>query len=200
MSRMDLPHRVSLLDKIFIKPAWLGRTANVLALLACFLMQSALCHAWTGKVVAVPEGDLLVISRDGHEKKFRLFGIDCPERGQPFWDKAQGLVGFLTEEKVVDVTPLFLGAEGVEKVLIRIEGTKDYLNQQLVAYGLAWVKPDECNSRLCTDWKKLQKMARSRSVGLWADPRPIPPWDWKRAQWREIIEGRELRRKGQTSR
>ncbi|MCE5336439.1 MAG: thermonuclease family protein [Desulfobacteraceae bacterium] len=159
------------------------------------LCHYAACDAWTGKVVAVPEGDLLVISRDGQEKKYRLFGIDCPERGQPYWDKAQGLVGFLTEDKVVDVTPLFLGVEGFEKVLVRIEGTRDYLNQQLVAYGLAWVKVGECNSRMCSDWKKLQKMARSRSVGLWADPRPIAPWDWKRVQWKEIINGREMRRK-----
>lgn len=153
------------------------------------------CRAWQGRVIAAPEGDLLVISHQGQEKKYRLYGVDCPKRGQPYWDKAQALVSFLTQERSVDVTPLFLSNEGFEKVLVRVEGTKDYLNQQLVAYGMAWVKPEECTSHMCTEWKKLQKMARAGSIGLWADRRAVPPWLWRKAQWNEITTGTEKKRK-----
>ncbi len=51
--------------------------------------------------------------------------------------QSTALVSFLTKDRSVDVTPLFLSNKGFEKVLVRVEGAKDYLNQQLVAYGMA---------------------------------------------------------------
>jgi endonuclease YncB( thermonuclease family) len=167
----------------------------------CFILTGFIrAHAWTGQVVSVPEGDLLVISHDGKDQKFRLYGVDCPERGQPYWDKGQSLVSFLTKEQVVDVSALFLGIEGIEKALVRIEGTKDYLNRQLVAYGLAWGKPDECTSHMCSEGKELQNLARVKRLGLWADPRPIPPWEWKKVQWKVVIENKDSQTKSPESR
>ncbi len=159
----------------------------VLLLLSLFIM-ATVCQAWTGRVVRVSEGDLLVISHDGKEKKYRLYGVECPERGQPYWEKALGLVTFLTEDRVVEVNPVYQGLDGYQNVLLRIQGTKEYLNQQLVAYGLAWVRPEECSSHMCAEWKRLQEMARTRLIGLWADKHPIPPWEWKKEHWKELLE------------
>jgi len=43
----------------------------------------------TGKVTSVDDGDTLTISSSGTEHRIRLFGVDCPEHGQPFGDEAK---------------------------------------------------------------------------------------------------------------
>jgi hypothetical protein len=31
-----------------------------------------------------------------------------------------------------------------------------------------------------TELKKLEKEARDARKGLWADPQPVPPWEWRK--------------------
>jgi len=40
------------------------------------------CHAWSGKVVHVADGDTVTVERDGKRVKVRLYGIDTPEKSQ----------------------------------------------------------------------------------------------------------------------
>ncbi len=59
---------------------------------------------------------------------------------------------------------------------IYIEGK--YLNQMIVAEGLAWwykryAPKDE-------DLRKAENDARASKIGLWSHPNPIPPWKFRR--------------------
>jgi micrococcal nuclease len=144
------------------------------------------CHAGMGRVVEILEGDLLVIKADGPQQKIRLYGIACPVRNQPSFSQARVLTTHLTLQKGVEVTPVFTDPDGIVNALVRIEGVKDYLNGQLVGYGLAWVKPTECKARLCDEWRKLEELARQNAIGLWSESAVIPPWDWKKAERMEI--------------
>ena len=55
-----------------------------------------------GKVVKIADGDTLTLLTDGHQIKVRLAGIDTPEKGQPFGNKAkQALVGMVFGKHVV---------------------------------------------------------------------------------------------------
>jgi micrococcal nuclease len=139
-----------------------------------------------GRVVEILEGDLLVIKADGSQQKIRLYGVACPVRNQPFFSQARVLTTHLTLQKGVEVTPVFTDPDGTVNALVRIEGVKDYLNSQLVGYGLAWVKPAECKARLCDEWKRLEELARQNAIGLWSESAIIPPWDWKKAERMEI--------------
>jgi len=31
------------------------------------------------------------------------------------------------------------------------------------------------------DYDRAETQARSRRIGLWSEPNPVPPWDWRRA-------------------
>ena len=53
------------------------------------------------------------------------------------------------------------------------------VNHALVKEGWRWWyrKYAPGNSEL----EKLEKEARGRRKGLWADPQPVPPWEWRRS-------------------
>jgi len=52
------------------------------------------------------------------------------------------------------------------------------LNQDLVKRGWRWryrkYAPGD------TVLEGLEKEAREARIGLWADPQPVPPWEWQR--------------------
>ena len=51
------------------------------------------------------------------------------------------------------------------------------LNQELVRQGVCWwyrkYAPGD------TTLEGLEKDAREARIGLWADPQPVPPWEWQ---------------------
>ena len=44
---------------------------------------------WSGRVIGIADGDAITVLRDKEKVKIRLYGIDCPERYQPFSKKAK---------------------------------------------------------------------------------------------------------------
>jgi micrococcal nuclease len=60
------------------------------------------------------------------------------------------------------------------------------LNQELVKQGWCWwyVKYAPGDAVL----EGLEHEAREARIGLWADPQPVPPWEW-RAHRREAAKG-----------
>lgn len=153
------------------------------------------CPAYTGRVVSVSEGDLLTVSAGGSVQKIRLYGIACPLFGQPFHEKALFMTKFLSLQREVDITPVFKDNDGIENSLVRIQGTTGYLNNRLVGYGLAWVKPCDRKSRLCREWKKQEGFAQMNFIGLWAQPPAIAPWEWKKAKRMQILERMKSQKK-----
>jgi len=168
-----------------------GKHKNAVMLVAslmAWLLFMPMCWAYSGTVVDVPEGDVLMVAAAGSVQKVRLYGIACPVHGQPFHDRARFLANNLALQRRVEITPVFKDSDGTENVLVRIEGVGDFLNNQLVGYGLAWVKPCDSKSRLCEQWKKQEEFAQMNFIGLWAQPPAIAPWEWKNAQRMQIYE------------
>ncbi len=53
------------------------------------------------------------------------------------------------------------------------------LNVELVSAGLAWhYKAYSTDTTLA----RAEQKAREKKAGLWTDPYPIPPWDWRRGK------------------
>lgn len=52
-----------------------------------------------------------------------------------------------------------------------------------VSQGLAWWYRAYANEQAPADrgrYEAAENEARARRVGLWRDPDPIPPWDWRK--------------------
>ena len=57
-------------------------------LLTLLLASSALAGEFSGQVVSILDGDTIEVLHNQHPERIRLSGIDCPEKGQPYGQKA----------------------------------------------------------------------------------------------------------------
>lgn len=158
---------------------WYVVTAAVLSLVAalvpaCPLRDARGRPAW--RVETVHDGDT-VTCRDpsGAVHKIRLLGIDAPEFGQAFGDRSREALAGKIAGRAVRVAGDARDQHG------RLLGTlliddRD-VNREMVAEGFAWVfggfAPDE--SLLAAE-----EHARRNRLGLWADPHPQAPAEWRR--------------------
>lgn len=148
-------------------------------LLILFVCASGQAFAWTGQVVSVTDGDTIKVLQDGRETKIRLYGVDCPEKnGQAFGMKAKDFTASLVAGKLVDVEPVDQDRYGRTVGIVTVAGLN--LNGELVKNGFAWVYRQYCRRGECSVWLQNESRARESRIGLWLDPVPMPPWDWRR--------------------
>ncbi len=58
---------------------------------------------FSGRVVGISDGDTITVMHDGKGEKIRLYGIDAPEKGQAFGNRAKQFVSTLAFGKEVKV-------------------------------------------------------------------------------------------------
>ena len=141
-------------------------------------------HAFPGKVVGITDGDTVKILRtDNHiQVKIRLAGIDTPEKKQAYGQKAKKFTASLIANRVVEVKPITKDRYG--RTVGYIYCNDQDVNLEIVKAGYAWVyrryapKP---RSKADTYFAG-ENQARKRKLGLWADPHPVPPWEWRRTR------------------
>lgn len=155
----------------------------VQVLVGCIVLQAALALGanFTGKVVGVLDGDTIEVLHDGHAERVRLNGIDCPEKGQPFGKKAKQFTSTMVFGKEVDIQVLGFDRYGrtIGDVML---GDGRNLNRELVRAGFAWWYRKYSKDFTLGD---LEDEARLAKQGLWADPNPVPPWEWRKARRRD---------------
>jgi len=137
----------------------------------------ALASAWETTVDKVHDCDTIEITRKGREVNGRFYGIDCPEKDQPYGMQVKRFVKKMCRGKNVDVVPSGQDWHGRVIGLIYVDGK--VLNEALVINGLPWVYGRYCHKRICDKWKQMERKARQADVGLWSEPNPITPWEWQ---------------------
>ncbi len=130
-----------------------------------------------GVVVKIHDGDTISVVRRGHAEKVRLAGIDCPELGQAFGQRAKNLTTRLASGQMVTVRVLGSDDKGRKIGLVLLPDGRS-LNRELVAAGLAWRVKESKSKELA----KLEKDARRANRGLWADAKPTPPWEYRKVR------------------
>jgi micrococcal nuclease len=149
--------------------------ASVLILLA----PSIAAASFSGPVVSVFAGDMIEVLHNTHPEPIRLSGIDCPEEGQAFGDRAKQAASALVFGRDV-----ILQTHGQDKYgrtladVFLLDGTN--INHALVKAGWCWW--NRKYAPLDTELEKLEKEARNAKKGLWVDPAPIPPWAYRKVR------------------
>jgi len=142
---------------------------------------SALAAApFPAKVVHIADGDTITVLRGREQIKIRLNGIDCPESRQPWGRKAKRFTADLVGMKTVQVQPIDKDRYGRLVAVVSLPETGQVLGLELVRAGLAWwyrrYAPKD------QDLREAEERAKAARKGLWADPNPIPPWEWRRGK------------------
>jgi len=162
------------------------RPALYAALAAMFLTVSAPASAATfsGEVVSILDGDTVEVLVNQRPVRVRLAEIDAPEirhgtrnPGQPFGERSrQSLAGMIFRQNVI------IDAEGTDQygrtIGTIMEGNVN-VNAEMVRLGMAWVYRHYSHDPALI---QLEQQARAERRGLWADPNPVPPWDYRHSR------------------
>jgi len=130
-----------------------------------------------GLVVAIADGDTLtVLNEDFQQIKVRLAEIDAPEKKQPFGSRSRQSLGEICHEKRAEVRVIDINR--YKRIVGRVSCDGVDANAAQVRRGMAWVYDRYAKDKTLY---RLQDEARSAGRGLWAEPTPIAPWEWRSA-------------------
>lgn len=156
---------------------------------------SPACFAYTisGLVIAVVDGDTISIIDAGNTKyKVRLAGIDSPEKSQSFGERSKQNMVRMVFGRSVQVEWQKEDRYGriVGKVLAPQENCRDNtcpksldVGLAQIAVGLAWHykkyerEQEQADRVIYSDY---ENQARAKNIGLWSEPNPIAPWNFRR--------------------
>lgn len=152
-------------------------TKTLQALLIALMAVGTANADFTGEVVGVTDGDTVTVLRDREPVKVRLTEIDAPERKQPFGQRSRQHLADLVFRK--DVLVVERGKDRYGRTLGRLKLGAVDANEEQIRSGMAWVYDKYVVDRSLFGLQDEAKLARR---GLWADPEPVPPWEWRQAR------------------
>ncbi|MCS3940222.1 endonuclease YncB(thermonuclease family) [Salinibacter ruber] len=104
-----------------------------------------------------------------------MHGVDAPESAQSYGTAATRAARQYVDGKSVRVAVEEIGRYGRAVARVEVQGAD--LGAMLIRRGLAWhyrqYAPGE------TEYARLQRQARNADRGLWSQPSPVPPWEWR---------------------
>ena len=135
-----------------------------------------------GRVVGVRDGDTItVLDSSNANHRIRLLGIDAPEKGQPFGSRSEENLSEAIFNRVVTIEWSKHDRYGRIVGKVVLEGQDICLEQ--IKTGRAWHYKYYQDDQTREDrelYAAAEIAARATTVGLWIDPNPIPPWDFRR--------------------
>lgn len=152
------------------------RAALAISLVLTFAAP-ALAETLLGRVVAVHDGDTITVLVNRHEVKVRLAEIDAPESKQPYGARSKQSLSALcfNRDAQVDV----VDQDRYKRSIGRVTCAGVEANAEQVRQGMAWVF--DRYAKKGSILYSFQDEARAAKRGLWSDPKPVPPWEWRQA-------------------
>lgn len=130
------------------------------------------------KVISITDGDTFkgLTKEEKIEIKYRIYGIDAPEKKQDFGAKSKDYLAELIAGKTVGIKTDSQDGYGRYIVWVYTPDGKDVSAEMLKA-GMAWHYKEYDSSEL---YETLEIKAKKKKTGLWVDKAPVAPWDFRR--------------------
>lgn len=155
------------------------KTFLIIISVANFNANSAILH---GKVIGVSDGDTIkILSQSNQQFKIRLEGIDAPEKKQAY--------GVLSKQNLSDCAYLkyvFVESNKIDRygrLIGKVISNGVDCNLRQIELGFAWHYKKYQSEQSLSDREKYsfaESNARKNKRGLWSEPNPIPPWDFRK--------------------
>jgi endonuclease YncB( thermonuclease family) len=130
-----------------------------------------------GRVVRVFDGDTIELRTGDDTIRVRLAGIDTPERGQPWANRAKQALSERVFGKEVRVNEVAVDRYG--RTVGEVYADNVCVSCELVRGGHAWVYRAFTDDPVLIE---LEAEARAAERGIWSLPESqrVPPWEWRR--------------------
>jgi endonuclease YncB( thermonuclease family) len=165
--------------------------ASLSLLSACAFAQTAPGESLQATVVAYASASAFaVLDAQRKLRRVKLTGIDAPEKKQPFAAQAQQLVSEYLGRTDITIAVDLVDAEQRLHGRVSVEGRD--LGLVLLEAGLAWCDPADSSrvpTALRTAYAQACEQARSERRGLWHQPNPTPPWEYRKVPQFEPLPG-----------
>ena len=133
-----------------------------------------------GEVVAVKDGDTVVVLVDKTLVTIRLASIDAPEKKQPFGQQSKAALSSLVFGKTIRVVTS--GKDRYGRTIGTLYDGETNVNDEMIATGMAWHYTRFSSD---VDLSMLECSARTNSLGLWSGLHCVPPWEYRLRRIRE---------------
>ena len=158
---------------------------HFLLLLSCLILSLAACArdgdtVLGGEVTRVTDGDTAQVKLQSGAITVRFYGIDAPERDQPYGNDAASALRQLIGGKVVDLIPV--EQDKYDRLVAVVMLGERNVNLEMVARGNAWAFRQYLgefrDDPLYCEW---EAKARDQQLGLWRSTggKRHAPWEWR---------------------
>jgi len=132
---------------------------------------------WSGECVGVTDGDTISVMHQGAAVTIRIWGIDAPESGAEYSNRAKQFLSRRVFRKQVRVTPK--DTDRYQRTVAQVSVDGEDIGQALVREGLVWHWPQYSHND--TTLAAVESQAKSARRNIWSLPNPVPPWEQQRA-------------------
>ena len=130
-----------------------------------------------GQIIEVYDGDTAtLLTKENVKYRVRFYGIDAPEAAQEFGVVSRDAL----REKILgrEVTVRVASADRYGRAVGKVMLGGRYINREMAAEGMAWYYRAYAANEY--DLAEAESDARRERRGLWKNPAPQPPWEWRR--------------------
>jgi len=166
----------------------MGAALNPLFLALALLLWStpAISAQFPAHVVNVSDGDTVTVRLgDGATERVRLSGIDAPEKIQPFGVESRRNLLALAGDR--DVVVIWHKRDRYKRIVGKVMAAGRDVCLEQVAAGMAWHYVKYQAEQEPADreaYATAETAAKQETVGLWIDPDPTPPWEFRKERRR----------------
>lgn len=149
---------------------------RLLLVLLLVVYGNAQADEFDARVIAVMDGDTVLVLRDGRKIKVRLLNIDAPESDQEFGKESRQALVNRVLKKQVHVHSQAVDSYGRMLAEISVDGQS--VNEEQVKSGMAW---EYSHFHRNKRYLSLNRQAQESRRGLWAQAvSPISPEQWRK--------------------
>ncbi|MDK4565260.1 thermonuclease family protein [Kingella kingae] len=131
------------------------------------------------RVVGISDGDTFkCLTNDKTQVRVRLNSIDAPEKSQVFGQRAKNALSNMIFNKTVSLS--FKNTDRYGRIIADVSVAGNHVNKSMIVSGFAWVYREYVPAAERSEYLELEAQAKAARRGLWADPNPIYPSQFRR--------------------
>lgn len=122
-------------------------------------------------------------TKSGKLVRFRVYGIDAPERDQAYGQKSRAYLSSLIAHQRVGIKVQRKSDQYGRPIVWAYTPDGKDISAEMLKAGMAWHYKQFNHS---ANYAAFEKNAKKAHLGLWHDKKPLEPWAYRKNKRKEI--------------